>query len=99
MAKEKKLHFTARISEKLIQKINDAAAERETTITAIVEDAFKRYFNEPDPNQQSIETLQQQIDKMKGEMAELARNDKDVMALVAAYRAHDIQNNDNKDRE
>ena len=65
MAKEKKLHFTARISETLIKRINAAAVERETTITAIVEDAFRQYFNETDPNQEPIVNLQQQIDDLK----------------------------------
>lgn len=41
---EKKQHFTARISESLVKKINDEAKSRNTTITAIVEEAFYKYF-------------------------------------------------------
>lgn len=41
---EKKQHFTARISESLVKKINEEAKSRDTTVTAIVEEAFNRYF-------------------------------------------------------
>lgn len=41
---EKKQHFTARISESLVTKINNKAKERNTTVTAIVEEAFNKYF-------------------------------------------------------
>jgi len=44
-----KAHFSSRISAVLVQKIKERAKQDNTSITAIVEDAFKQYFKDDLP--------------------------------------------------